>query len=339
MTTTTGALFNALKNIQPLYILPHTNPDPDALAAATALQSLLQQHAGISSQLAYHGIIGRAENKALARYLGVQPSAKNLLGAARSPAVVLIDTQPGAGNIALPPDASVIAVLDHHQTPPDAISPTGPTPGYVDIRPDMGATSTLLVEYFQAVGLPLSQILATALFYGIKTNTMGLSRNAGPADAAAYYFLQPQIDVETLGNIEQARVPTHYFKTFDAALRKAHLYKNLVFSDLGLVDYPDLTAEMADWLLRLERAHWVVCVGIHQHILIISVRTRRRRDNAEKLALALVNSEGVAGGHGTIAGGQIALEGRRGDALVPILTERALQALNLPLDTPGTPLF
>jgi nanoRNase/pAp phosphatase (c-di-AMP/oligoRNAs hydrolase) len=217
--------------------------------------------------------------------------------------------------------------------------PQSLNPAFIDIRPEAGATATLLADYFQAAGVPLSPTLATALFYGIKTNTMGLSRNAGPADAAAYYFLQPQIDVEALGKIEQARVPPHYFKTFDAALRKAHLYKNLVFSDLGLVDYPDLTAEMADWLLRLEQAHWVVCVGIHHHVLIISVRTRRRRDNAEKLVLAIVNSEGVAGGHGTIAGGQIALAGRRGDALVPLLTQRALLALKLPPDTPGISLF
>lgn len=337
MTAQLEDFFAAIKNIDTLFIVPHNNPDPDALASAAALQNLLQQQAGITCHLSYSGIIGRAENKALAKYLDVSAAAKNAVSPAPVTPVVLIDSQPGAGNTVLPANARIVAVIDHHQ--PAAGSPPPPNTAFVDIRPDAGATATLVVGYFQSTGLPLTQQLATALFYGIKTNTMGLSRNAGPADAAAYYFLQPQIDVEALGKIEQARVPLHYFKTFDAALRKAHLYKNLVFSDLGLVDYPDLTAEMADWLLRLERARWVVCVGIYQHILIVSVRTRRRRDNAEALALAIVNNEGVAGGHGTIAGGQIALQGRRGDALVPILTQRALRALNLPPDTPGTSLF
>ncbi|GAB4430257.1 MAG: DHHA1 domain-containing protein [Anaerolineae bacterium] len=329
-------LFGTLNEAEPLFIMPHTNPDPDALASAAALQSLLMQQFGLAGRLSYSGIIGRAENKALARYLGIAASAKNLLEAGAA-AVVLVDTQPGAGNIVLPPLARVVAVIDHHQPHPDA-APAKPPP-FVDLRPDVGATSTLLVEYFEAAGLPLSQMLATALFYGIKTNTMGLSRNAGRADAAAYYRLQPQIDVEALGKIEQARVPPHYFKTFDAALRHARLYGHLVFSDLGPVDYPDLTAEMADWLLRLERAHWVVCVGVYHHTLIISVRTRRRRDNAEQLALAMVNSEGVAGGHGTIAGGQIPLDDRNAETLMPQLTNRALLALNLPPDTPDVPLF
>ncbi len=68
------------------------------------------------------------------------------------------------------------------------------TASFSDFRPRLGATSTLLTQYLQAADVepPLSR--ATALFYGIKTITMGLSHDTSPADAAAYSYFQPRID-------------------------------------------------------------------------------------------------------------------------------------------------
>jgi nanoRNase/pAp phosphatase (c-di-AMP/oligoRNAs hydrolase) len=56
--------------------------------------------------------------------------------------VALADTQPGAGNNALPAGSEVAIVIDHHSwRGPVAIA------GYVDVRPEVGATSTILAEY------------------------------------------------------------------------------------------------------------------------------------------------------------------------------------------------
>ena len=88
--------------------------------------------------------------------------------------------------------------------------------------------------------------MATALLYGIKTDTMGLTRNASPADAAAYFYLQPKIDADALIEIERAQAPIDYFKSFDVALRAARVYEGVIISYMGLMVYPDLAAEMAD---------------------------------------------------------------------------------------------
>ncbi len=231
------------------------------------------------------------------------------------------------------------------------------------------------------------------MFYGIKTNTLGLSRNAGSADVAAYYYLQPRIDVAALAEIEQARVPPHYFKSFDLALRAARVYDGVVISYMGAMSYPDLAAEMADLLLRLEEADWVICAGVYQDVLIVSVRTREPRHGdagatdfgatdfrgdagatdfgaeqprhgdagatdfgdagatdfrvrareqqhqAEQLVQAIVGAEGTAGGHGTMAGGQIPLTGKNRQSVVSQLVSRTLQHLKIEPGTRGKPLF
>ena len=75
----------------------------------------------------------------------------------------------GAGNNAPPAGSTTAIVIDHHPWR----AATGMA-GYVDIRVDVGATSTILTEYLQTAALNPTPLLATALFYGIKTDTRGL---------------------------------------------------------------------------------------------------------------------------------------------------------------------
>jgi nanoRNase/pAp phosphatase (c-di-AMP/oligoRNAs hydrolase) len=317
-----------------LLILPHNNPDPDAISSAVALHYLLAQRLGMQSSILYQGIIGRAENRALVRYLDQSLEPLSDADLRQPPCLALVDTQPDAGNITLPPGARVAVVIDHHTWRAETA-----TVSFADVRPELGATSTILTEYLRAADLKLPSSLATALFYGIKTVTMGLSRDTGRADAAAYSYLQPRIDIKALAWIEHAQVPADYFRSFDAALRAARMYDGLLFAYIGMLAYPDLAAEMADILLRLEKAEWVICVGVCQGALILSVRTRTQVHTAEELVRAIVAGEGSSGGHGTMAGGQIPLGERDAEQAVHLLSQRALQHLGIPVEGAGQPLI
>ena len=313
-------------------ILPHNDPDPDAIGSALALAYLIREKLGINGLVAYSGIIGRAENKALVRYLGqpLQRLANSDMETIRP--VALVDTQPGAGNNALPPAARAAIVIDHH--PRQALSKTAI---FADVRPEIGATCTMLTGYLQAAGVELPQWLATALFYGIKTDTLGLARGASSADVAAYFYLQGQVDVEALAEIEQAQLPIEYFQQLDAALHAARLYGDLMISYVPQAHRPDLAAEMADLFLRLEGTQWVVCIEAYNDELILSVRTRERRGGAGLAVRAIVAEQGTAGGHGTMAAGHVPLHGRDPDELAQELVKRALRHLGKAPDT-GIPL-
>jgi len=328
------ALLAAIEDAGEILIVPHNDPDPDAIASSVALRWLLGEMRGSTSHIVYRGIIGRAENKALVRYLGYPLRVLANRELAASPAIALVDTQPGAGNNPIPPSTSVSLVFDHHpwqQETADA--------AFVDVRTEVGATSTILTEYCQEAGLELPPAIATALFYGIKTDTMGLGRGATASDVAAYFHLQSRIDVQALVKIERAQVSREYFQGLVSALQSARLYEGgLIVSTMGDMLRPDLPAEMADLLLRLKGVRWVMCMGIYGGEVMLSVRTNEDGD-AGHLIQSVVGSLGSAGGHGTMAAGQVPLGDRDPQVLFHRLIHRTLNRLGIDPEMSGTPLI
>jgi nanoRNase/pAp phosphatase (c-di-AMP/oligoRNAs hydrolase) len=328
------ALYRALGGASTVLILPHNDPDPDAIGSALGLRHLLAQKWGVESSIGYKGIIGRAENKALVRYVG-RP-LRRLTGSdlRQSMPIALVDTQPGAGNNALPPNVTPAVVIDHHPW-----RETTASSGFFDVRPTVGSTSTLLTLYLRTAGIEPDSTLATALFYGIKTDTMGLGRGASPSDVEAYFYLQTQIDVEALAEIERAQVPAEYFMRLDASLHSALVYDDVVLSYAGPLSRPDLPAEMADLLMRLEGIQWAICMGLYEDDLILAVRTRARRGSAGALVQEIVGNLGTAGGHSIMAGGNVPLGGQPPDRMALELNQRVLRYLRVPLETMGKPLL
>lgn len=327
------SLLSAVEGFDALLILVHNDPDPDAIASAVALRHLLREKLALKAHIVYKGIVGRAENKALVRYLGhpLRMLAKAEL--APSIPVALVDTQPGAGNNALPPTYDVVIVFDHHPLREG----TSRVP-FADVRPYVGATSTILTEYLQAAEIEPPRDIATALFYGIKTDTMALGRGASQADVSAYFYLQSRIDVGALARIERAQVPTEYFKGLVASLQSAHVYGNVIISCIEEMQRPDLPAEIADLLLRLKGIEWVICMGVYEDEMMLSVRTNHER-GAGRLIQEVVGDLGSAGGHGAMAGGQVPLEGRDPTSLASQLRRRILEHLDIAPEVEGEKLI
>ena len=76
--------------------------------------------------------------------------------------IAMVDVQPPYFGDQLP---RADIVFDHH---PQPISYEA---SFKDIRVKYGATSTILTEYLSANDVKLNQRVATALLYGIKTDT------------------------------------------------------------------------------------------------------------------------------------------------------------------------
>jgi nanoRNase/pAp phosphatase (c-di-AMP/oligoRNAs hydrolase) len=304
------ALFEAVSSAERVLILTHNDPDPDAVGSAVALRHLLVNHQKDEVKIAYRGIIGRAENKALVRYLGYPLQRLSRADLAPPLVTALVDTQPGAGNSPLRQSAAVNIVVDHHPWQPDSAKVP-----HADVRPEVGAASTIMTEYLRAAAVDFPASIATALFYGIKTDTLGLGRSATKADVAAYAFLVPLIDSQALFEIERAQVPAEYFRSLVDTLHATNIYRDVLITYLGWMKYPDLAAEIADWLLRLKGIQWVICLGAHKEHLFIAIRSRHQRGGAGALAHAVIAGLGTAGGHGSMAGGQVRLDGRPPDAL------------------------
>jgi nanoRNase/pAp phosphatase (c-di-AMP/oligoRNAs hydrolase) len=295
-----ASLLQVLDRPGPLLILPHDNPDPDAMASAVALKYLAAKLREKPARIALGGIVGRAENRAMRTYLNIDLVPVGEVRFDRGVQVALVDTQPGRPNNSLPEGIIPDVVIDHH--PAYAEYPGVP---FLDLRDAYGATSTILTEYLRESRLEIDHKIATALFYGIAAETQDLGREATPADIEASHFLYPYTNKRRLAKIENARVPREYFRAFREAIDKAVLYSDrVVVSVLGDVQYPDMVAEVADFLLRLDQVDWSAAIATFEGCLHCSIRTTERDVNAGEILQRVLGSK-LAGGHDQIAGGRI----------------------------------
>jgi nanoRNase/pAp phosphatase (c-di-AMP/oligoRNAs hydrolase) len=307
----------------PVLILTHDSPDPDALAAGKALAFLFNNAWKIDTQLMYSGLVARAENQAMLRLL--TPEWKHINGSLdleSFTAVVLVDTQPTSGNNSLPENFTPHVVIDHHRPVQEALKKVS----YVDVRPDMGATTSMVFQYLEAAKIEPDPALATAMFYGLQTDTRSLGRGASPVDEKVYMRLLRLLDRKKLIQVEQAGLSREYFRAFNQGLQATRVFGNAVYAYLGAMHRPDFPAEMADMLIRLESARVAMCMGYHGETMYLSIRTEPLSDqDAGLYAQRLVIGLGKAGGHGTIAGGQIKLNEREIPNLVVEMEKRYLE--------------
>ena len=321
------AHMEALHNVAgngPVLILTHDNPDPDALASGKALSFLLKEAWGIPSRLIYSGLVARAENQAMLNLLTPEWEFSDTLPNLKDfSAVAQVDTQPGAGNNRLNTIQPAHIVIDHHN-PVREMMESVP---FADVRTNIGATVTMLYQYLDAAHLQPDSFLATAMFYGLKTDTRGLSRGVSSADEAAFVRLLHRLNQQELSRVELASLNQDYFRAFSRGLHAARIHGQTVISRLGYIKQPDFAAEMADILIRLHDIHAVLCLGLHEGTLHVSLRTEPMGQDAGLIIQQVVIKPGKAGGHGTMAGGQITLEGEEIEQLIASIEHRFLNAL------------
>jgi nanoRNase/pAp phosphatase (c-di-AMP/oligoRNAs hydrolase) len=306
----------------PLVHLQH-NPDPDALASGVGLQYLLKRLLGVDAILAHTGQVGRAENRAMLRYLGIQIIPAYKVDYAEHDLVLVVDTHPGSGTCRLPEGVVPDVVVDHHP-----VTATVGEVAFPFLDASFGSTSTMVASLMVDNGIPIEARVATALVYGIKTDTQDLSRSAGPEDERIYREVYASADKRILGRIERSRLPQEYFQVLERGLRHARVTDFAVTTYLGAVRHSDAVAEIADILFRLEGMKWAMVAGHNGPLLYLSLRaTNAEGIDAGKVAARI--SGGFGGGHQTYAGAQVPLpaDGTSPDAVYERIWERFLKVV------------
>jgi nanoRNase/pAp phosphatase (c-di-AMP/oligoRNAs hydrolase) len=294
----------------PVLVLVHDYPDPDSLAGALGLCSLLESW-DIESVIAHGRGMGRADNKAMAGLLDIDHESVKELPDLACRGAVLVDTQPFAGNNSLPGSITVLGVIDHHappETPCNDIS-------HVDVRTEVGASSTMVLEYLDAADVELTTRLATALFLGIKTDTGDLLRGASRADVEAYVRLLPLVDLEAVHKITHGPLPDPYFDMLRSALEGAVRHDDALVAEVGAVPEPDLLSVVSELMLRTKGTALSLATGTYEDCVYLSLRVLPGRRNAGGILRDIMGPSGYGGGHELAAGGVIRTkDGNVGDA-------------------------
>jgi nanoRNase/pAp phosphatase (c-di-AMP/oligoRNAs hydrolase) len=286
-----------------LLIVVQDNPDPDAIAAAVALRRLSNNLASVQCSIAHSGTVGRGENRALVNYLNINLLEVENLDFAKFDLVAIVDTQPGTGNNSLPEIVAPEIIIDHHPCRPESRKAQ-----LLDIRNNYGATSTIMAEYLNQAGITPEMPLATALLYGIRSDTQDLGREASQVDINAIEWLYPLANKRMLSEIQRGTVPREYFRMLAVALKNARVCGNALVTSLGKIDNPDMIGEVADLLLREETTTWTMCMGLFKDKMLISLRASNKDGRAGEIVKKLVGKQGTGGGHQSYAGGQIPLD-------------------------------
>ena len=185
-----------------LGILLQPDPDPDGIACGYALRALLGRKRPTAPLISF-GEITRPENRAMVDALNIDVRTLTAEDLGEFDALALLDVQPSVFGDDPPARLrSVDLVIDHHPERPgyDAV--------IKDIRPTYGATSTILTEYVRASEIELGPRLATALVYGIKSDTQLLGRETSRQDIAAFAYLHACHSPALLRRIERPALPT-----------------------------------------------------------------------------------------------------------------------------------
>jgi nanoRNase/pAp phosphatase (c-di-AMP/oligoRNAs hydrolase) len=313
-------------------IVGHDYPDPDCLASAWGVKRFLADRFGLEGDITFGGFAGRAGNRALIDLLRIEYVPIHMVEFDHYDFVAMVDTQPGTGNNSYETGRPVDLLIDHHHPRfKELIRGTY-------IYRECGSTTAVVAELLFKSGMAVDPHLATALFLGIKTDTLALGREFCKTDRQYYLKLFPLADHALLSRIERPDLPADYFRVLHEGLERTSVYGLAAVSHLGTVAFPEAIAEFADLLLQLEGVEWVLCTGTFREEVFFSIRMGNVAGDSSVVARSMVKGLGSAGGHEEMAGGKARTGGTDGEALVNELKKRFLAELRVSPQT-GRPLF
>src|SRR5665648_269323 len=216
--------------------------------------------------------------------------------------IALIDCAVTGENNLLPPDCAVSIIIDHHQ-----IGERDIRAEFIDIQPNVGATATTMTKYLQELNLPISAELATALLYGIRTDTLEFKRNTTSADLTAAAFLYPMANHEMLNQISSPSMSTETLDILGSAIKNRQIKGSYLLTNVGMIRDRDALPQAADYLLNLEGIGTAICYGVSDNNIYISGRNKDIRVNLGETLRTAFSGSGSAGGHAESAGAQIPL--------------------------------
>jgi nanoRNase/pAp phosphatase (c-di-AMP/oligoRNAs hydrolase) len=299
------------------------NADPDALASAMALRRIMV-HRVAEVGIARVNEVKRPDNLAMMRFLRIPTEMLTPEVKARYDHFAMVDSQPHHH-----PDFDIChfsIVIDHHPVKPD--SPV--RAAFADIRPDYGSVSTILTEYLYNMRIRPGKLLATALVYGIKADTMSFERHFIEADVKAFSYLTKFADMQVVRKIIHSEYHRHWLKFFSKAFRKMRFVGNKgLFVYMDSLESADILVMLADFFTRVHGISWTLLCGVVKKQVVVIFRGDGIGRNMGQMASKMFGDLGSAGGHRGAARAEIDLA-KFGDKSVEEALYKRLTGNRLP---------
>lgn len=270
--------------------------DPDAIASALTLKRLFWRKLK-NVVICRVNAIKRSDNLAMLKSLNITLPYIKQIDTTQITKWALVDAQPHHHKDLSNKQFQIL--IDHHPPHPYPDIP------FIDIRDNYGAVSSIMTEYLRAAAIIPSTRLATALFYGIKTDTDNFVRTSISADIKAFRYLYPYVNLNIIKKIESSEINKKNITAFRHAFDVLQLMKDTTFIHMGEVTDADTLVIVADFFMKMAETSWCLTSGVQGKKLIIIIRYAGIRRHAGQVATRLFSKFGSAGGHKNAARAEI----------------------------------
>jgi len=278
-------------------VVTHDNPDPDSIASAAALQAIAE-HVGVEADIIYVGEVGHQENRAFVNLLGIELVDWADVDPEDYDTFALVDHEQATGDDF---QFDVDVLIDHYE-PEDEHDAT-----FVDVRPNMSSTSTIMTKYIQEFDMGVTEEVATALLYGIRAETLDFKRDTSPADLTAAAYLYPFANHDTLEQVESPSMSPETLDVLAEAITNREVQGSHLVSNAGFLTDREALAQAAQHLLNLEGITTTAVFGLAEDNIYLAARSKDIRLNIGRVLQDAYGDMGEAAGHSTQASAEIPL--------------------------------
>ena len=279
----------------------HDNPDADALASGYALMWYFEQN-NKKVRFIYRGRneIQKSNLQMMLKKLKV-PVEYQPFVADEPDLIITVDCQYGQKNVT----SSVgnrIAVIDHHPRVSDNYDPR-----FTCIRNDVGSCSTICWDMLRQEGLDPNDniMLATALYYGLFSDTNRLSEVSHPLDRDMLESLM--VNKSIINEMVNSNMSLEELQITGRAMMNYSYHESNRYMVIEAEPCdPCILGIISDFALETENVD--VCVAFYENSYEIkfSVRSCSKEIHANELAAFIAEDlGGGGGGHKLKAGGTI----------------------------------
>lgn len=320
----------------------HDFPDADAISSGFGVYTYLKRH-GKAVRLVYSGkskmtkpnlIIMVEQLDIPLEYVTELPEAELLL---------TVDCVYGEGNVTRFP-AQKVAVIDHHlcnRTVSDLM----------EVRSGYGSCASVVAELLRAEGMDVNEdtALATALYYGLYSDTNAFGELNHPADKDLRDFAKYDVSVFTL--LKNSNLSLEEMQIAGDALKHYRYRQEYRFAVVQAKPCdPNILGFISDLLLQADGVDTCVVFCKMPSGLKMSVRSCVTSVRAAELLEYIIDGIGSGGGHMQKAGGYIPNDSLPEEnlSLSDFMEERlegyynsfdVLYAKDAPIDTTELPLY
>ena len=280
----------------------HDNPDADALASGYALKWYFEQNKK-TVKFIYRGRneIRKSNLLIMVKELEI-PINYEPFYADEPDLLITVDCQYGEKNVTAT-TAKFVAIIDHHKQAVDSVR------ALTHISSDIGSCSTVVWDMIKAEGMDPNdnRLVATALYYGLFSDTNKLSEVSHPLDRDMMDSLI--YNKSTITSMVNSNISLDELMITGRAILnyEYHDSNKYLVIEAEPCD-PCILGLISDFALETENVDVCLAFYVSTYEVKFSVRSCSREVYANELAAFLADGLGGGGGHMLKAGGTIRTE-------------------------------